>query len=41
MTHGFFSAEEREQRGIKDNLVRLSVGIEHINDLKDDMDQAL
>ena len=41
MTHGFFSAEEREQRGIKDNLVRLSVGIEHINDLKDDIERAL
>jgi cystathionine gamma-synthase/cystathionine gamma-lyase len=41
MTHGFFSAEEREQRGIKDNLVRLSVGIEHIDDLKDDINQAL
>ncbi|MCL5072441.1 MAG: cystathionine gamma-synthase [Actinobacteria bacterium] len=41
MTHGSFSAEERKQRGIKDNLVRLSVGIEHINDLKDDIDQAL
>ena len=41
MTHGIFSAEERAQRGIKDNLVRLSVGIEHIDDLKEDINQAL
>ena len=41
MTHGVFSTKEREQRGIKDNLVRLSVGIEHIDDLKEDIEQAL
>lgn len=41
MTHGVFSAKEREQRGIKDNLVRLSVGIEHRDDLRDDIEQAL
>ena len=41
MTHGVFSVEEREQRGIKDNLVRLSVGIEHIDDLVEDIERAL
>ena len=41
MTHGVFSSKEREQRGIKDNLIRLSVGIEHIDDLMGDIEQAL
>ncbi|MHB1346336.1 MAG: cystathionine gamma-synthase [Candidatus Humimicrobiaceae bacterium] len=41
MTHGVFSPKEREQRGIKDNLIRLSVGIEHIDDLMEDIEQAL
>ncbi|XOV81370.1 MAG: cystathionine gamma-synthase family protein [Aestuariibacter sp.] len=34
-------AETREQMGISDNMVRLSVGIEDINDLLADFDQAL
>ena len=41
MTHGAFPAGERKRRGIKDNLVRLSVGIEHRDDLKEDVEQAL
>lgn len=41
MTHSSFSKEEREKRGIKDNLVRLSVGIESKFDLKADLEQAL
>ncbi|MHB1377905.1 MAG: cystathionine gamma-synthase [Candidatus Humimicrobiaceae bacterium] len=41
MTHSIFSVEEREQRGIKDNLVRLSIGIEHIDDLVEDIERAL
>jgi cystathionine gamma-synthase/cystathionine gamma-lyase len=41
MTHASFSAEERERRGIKDNLIRLSVGIENKLDLKDDLKRAL
>jgi cystathionine gamma-synthase/cystathionine gamma-lyase len=41
MTHSSFSAEERASRGIRDNLVRLSVGIEHRDDLRDDLAQAL
>jgi cystathionine gamma-synthase/cystathionine gamma-lyase len=41
MTHGALPEEERLKRGIKDNLVRLSVGIEHQKDLKDDLENAL
>ena len=41
MTHGSLSKEERIKRGIKDNLVRLSVGIENKIDLKDDLRNAL
>jgi cystathionine gamma-lyase len=41
MTHSIFSREQREKMGIKDNLVRLSVGIEHRQDLKEDLEQAL
>ena len=41
MTHSIFSIEQREKIGIKDNLVRLSVGIEHREDLKEDLEEAL
>jgi cystathionine gamma-lyase len=41
MTHASVPAEMREKLGISDNLVRLSVGIEHIDDLIADLDQAL
>jgi cystathionine gamma-synthase/cystathionine gamma-lyase len=41
MTHAAFSEEERIKRGIKDNLVRLSVGIENKQDLENDLKQAL
>ena len=41
MTHSAISAEERKKRGIKDNLVRLSVGIENKLDLKEDLKNAL
>ena len=34
-------AEARETAGITDGLVRLSVGLEHIEDLKNDLQQAL
>jgi cystathionine gamma-synthase/methionine-gamma-lyase len=40
-THRSLSAEEREAVGIGDGLVRLSVGIEGIEDLTADVDQAL
>ncbi len=41
MTHASIPPEERERMGITDSLVRLSVGIEDINDLIFDFDQAL
>ena len=41
MTHGSLSKDERLKRGIKDNLVRLSVGIENKVDLRDDLRNAL
>lgn len=41
MTHGSIPVEERESRGITDGLIRLSVGIEDIEDLITDLDQAL
>lgn len=41
MTHASLPASQRAELGIKDNFVRLSVGIEDINDLKADLSQAL
>jgi cystathionine beta-lyase/cystathionine gamma-synthase len=41
MTHGSIPAEERERRGVTDTLLRLSVGIEGVDDLIADLDQAL
>ncbi|MBA7594814.1 L-methionine gamma-lyase [subsurface metagenome] len=41
MTHTNVSSEEREAYGITDGLVRLSVGIEDVEDIIDDLDRAL
>ena len=41
MTHASIPQEQREARGITDGLFRLSVGIEHADDLIDDLEQAL
>ncbi len=41
MTHGVFPPADREAKGIRENLLRLSVGIEHIDDLLEDLEQAL
>ena len=41
MTHAALGADVRAQRGIRDNLLRLSVGIEHLRDLTDDLLRAL
>jgi len=41
MSHSGLSAEERVGLGIPDNLIRLSVGIEAVEDLLVDLDQAL
>lgn len=40
-THGRMSAEDRAAAGINDDLIRLAVGLEHVEDLKDDLDRAL
>lgn len=40
MTHASVPAEERAKLGIGDNLIRVSVGIEDIDDLIADLDQA-
>jgi cystathionine beta-lyase/cystathionine gamma-synthase len=41
MTHASVPAERREALGITDGLVRISAGVEDIDDLKDDLAQAL
>ena len=41
MTHASIPPEVREEIGISDGLVRLSVGIEAIEDLTDDLEKAL
>lgn len=40
MTHGAIPREERIKNGLKDSLIRLSVGIEHIDDLIYDLERA-
>jgi cystathionine beta-lyase/cystathionine gamma-synthase len=40
-THAAVPAEERERLGITEGLVRISVGIEDIGDILEDLDQAL
>ena len=40
-THQRLSPEDRLATGISDGLVRLSVGLEDVEDLKEDLDQAL
>lgn len=41
MTHASIPKEEREKAGVVDNLLRLSVGVEDIEDLLEDIAQAL
>jgi cystathionine beta-lyase len=41
MTHGSIPREERIKNGLADSLIRLSVGIEDVDDLIDDLDQAI
>ncbi|ELB7347790.1 trans-sulfuration enzyme family protein [Klebsiella michiganensis] len=40
MSHGSMSKEEREAIGVYDTTLRFSVGIEHIDDLLQDLDSA-
>jgi len=41
MTHATVPPEDRNRLGITDGLVRISVGIEDVEDLINDLDQAL
>jgi O-acetylhomoserine (thiol)-lyase len=40
-THRQMSAEEQRKAGVRPEMIRLSVGIEHIDDILADLDQAL
>jgi O-acetylhomoserine (thiol)-lyase len=40
-THRQMSAEEQEKAGVRPEMIRLSIGIEHIDDIIADLDQAL
>ena len=40
-THNKLSLEDREAVGITDGMVRLSVGLEHPEDIQNDLAQAL
>jgi cystathionine beta-lyase/cystathionine gamma-synthase len=41
MTHSSVPVEVRQRIGITDGLIRISVGIEDVEDLINDLDQAL
>jgi O-acetylhomoserine (thiol)-lyase len=40
-THRQMSAQEQEKAGVRPEMIRLSIGIEHIDDVLADLDQAL
>jgi cystathionine gamma-lyase len=41
MTHASIAKEDREKIGISDNLIRMSVGIEDVDDLMEDLENGL
>lgn len=41
MTHASLSEEERRSIGVDENLIRLSVGLEYVQDLIVDLKQAI
>jgi cystathionine beta-lyase/cystathionine gamma-synthase len=41
MTHASIPKEERLKVGLTDSLIRLSVGIEDVSDLIDDLNEAI
>jgi cystathionine beta-lyase/cystathionine gamma-synthase len=41
MSHASYDAAARAEHGISDNLVRLSIGLEAFEDLRDDLDRAM
>ena len=40
-THRQLSSDELKRAGVSEDMVRLSIGIEHIDDILADLDQAL
>jgi O-succinylhomoserine sulfhydrylase len=40
-THGRLSDQGRAEAGITDNLIRVAVGLEHVDDLKADLQRGL
>jgi O-acetylhomoserine (thiol)-lyase len=40
-THEQLSAEEQKSAGVEPGLLRVSVGLEHIDDIKADLQQAI
>jgi O-acetylhomoserine (thiol)-lyase len=40
-THSQLSEQQQREGGLTPELVRLSIGLEHVDDIKDDIDQAL
>ena len=40
-THRQMSAEEQKNAGVSPEMIRLSIGIEHVSDIIADLDQAL
>ena len=41
MTHAAVPKEMRDRMGVTEGLIRLSVGVEDVDDLMEDLDQAL
>jgi methionine-gamma-lyase len=41
MTHSPYTQEERENAGISDSLIRISVGLENVDDIIADLTQSL
>ena len=40
-THRQLNAEELQKAGVSEDMIRLSIGIEHSDDIKADLEQAL
>ena len=40
-THQQLSPEEQKTTGVTEDFIRLSIGLEDVEDIKDDIDQAL
>ena len=40
-SHALMSPEDRDKQGIRDSLIRFSLGIEEMDDLIEDLEQAI